>query len=106
MLMEKLEKERDCSFEVLICHPLGVICFLIDVLNNGLSIEEGKKILKENRLSEESMKLLENKQLMALLERQYSQIKDLKTVITMLCVLMFHRIPRDIAAGLDKQSCA
>lgn len=72
MLMEILEKERDCSFKVLVCHPLGSICFLIDVLNCGVSLDEAKRMLAENRLSEESRRLLNNDQLMSLLSRQHS----------------------------------
>lgn len=106
MLMEILEKERDCSFEVLVCHPLGAICFLIDVLNCGASVDDAKTLLNENRLSEESKKLLNNSQLISLLSRQYSQIKDIKTVTTILCALIFHRIPRDIVSLAENQDCA
>lgn len=106
MLMEILEKERDCTFEVLVCHPLGAICFVIDVLNCGVSIEEAKTMLNKNKLSDESKKLLNNNQLMSLLSRQYSQIKDVKTVTTILCALIFHRIPRDILSVASNQDCA
>lgn len=106
MLMEILEKERDCSFEILVCHPLGSICFLIDVLNCGVSVEDAKTMLKENLLSEESKKLLNNNQLMTLLSRQHSAITDIKTVTTILCALIFHRIPRDIISLAENQDCA
>jgi hypothetical protein len=106
MLMEILEKERDCSFEVLVRHPLGCICFLIDILNCGASVDGAKAILSESQLSDESKKLLDNSQLMSLLSRQHSQIKDVKTVTTILCALIFHRIPRDIMSLVNSQDCA
>lgn len=106
MLMEILENERDCSFEILVCNPLGAICFLIDLLNCGVSIEDAKTMLIKNKLSDESRKLLNNNQLMSLLSRQYSQINDIKTVTTILCALIFHRIPRDILTVVSNQDCA
>lgn len=106
MLMETLEKERDCTFEVLVRHPLGSICLLIDILNCGTSVDDAKAMLNENQLSEESKKLLNNKQLMSLLSRQHSQIKDIKTVTTILCALIFHRIPGDIVSQADNKDCA
>ena len=106
MLMEILKRVRQNSEEELICHPLGTICFIVDSLNNGLTITCAIEILKDSKLSEESRKLIKNEQLMKILERQYSQIKDMKTVTTILCALIFHRVPRDIVQEIQKQECA
>lgn len=104
--MEMLKGVRQNAEEELICHPLGTICFIIDSLNQGLAITCAIEILRVSNLTEESKKLIKNEQLMKILERQYSQIKDMKTVTTILCALIFHRVPRDILQEIQKQECA
>ncbi|MBE6034572.1 MAG: hypothetical protein E7222_07700 [Clostridiales bacterium] len=97
MLLINLEKEREKSTDELISYPLGALCFVLDCLNEGESMETAIESLKKYKLAESSMKLVvENKQLLLFLKQRHTEFKDIKDVMKILYMMVFKSLPENM----------
>lgn len=97
MLLNSLCDERSKDICDLVEYPLGALCFVIDGLNQGDSIEVVLKKLKQYKVTESSIKLvIENRQLLILLQNHHDDFKEIKDILKILYMMVFNSLPENI----------